>query len=702
MLGELLGYHPDIACLQEVDERMFSTCLEPTLSMLGFKGIYTNKAGRVREGSAMFWRKDRFRMVGRRDVVFRQLFPENSDPSTVTAAKYGPIFRDMLVSSPSLCKALQKVATIAHIALFVPSELSPSVEDLKPNGDSETMSPAVGHANHAQGVEIRSMRPFCVINTHLFFHYAAPHIRTMHVFAALLEAREVIEKALQDDDFACLCEDRHVPIVFCGDLNSDLNDGIPGAIELLRSGRLSKDHWDWYFGVHFTWDRNKSSNSDQEDSESRADDATARSSIKKHQESRTTRGISTEESGGAPTTTSLGDGVGFAEGGEIQKMIHTDVERCRPSSPRGESKHDLTLPHDEVMRLETTDRQQLSVSDEWEIVPGVDLESPFGSLASADGLRTELTNYVSGYQGLLDYIWYDPQSFEVEQLVVPPRKEALEGYLPSKRFPSDHLAVVADLRFKDSTTGRRRSEQDNFAALSAVEDQDHHAQQSQQSFSSSRFLRFPAEMYLVGEAVDAVRRGDVIAVPTDTIYGLACCANNKDAIQKIFDAKGRDEKKPVAICVADLDDVEKYARTSHLPKALLETLLPGPVTVLLPRLEDAQLAAGVTSTLGSERVGIRIPDAPFIRAICRQHRGALALTSANRSGSESPLRFGETLEVLEHCAAAFDAGVLGMERVGSTIIDLTREGEFRVIREGSGLGGTLHALTQRFFMKNTT
>lgn len=81
------------------------------------------------------------------------------------------------------------------------------------------------------------------------------------------------------------------------------------------------------------------------------------------------------------------------------------------------------------------------------------------------------------------------------------------------------------------------------------------------------------------------------------------------------------------------------APLQHLPEGLLEDLLPGPVTLLLQRRPDAPLAAQFNPGVGA--IGIRIPDSAFIRAVCRQHRAALALTSANISGSMSSVDVGE-------------------------------------------------------------
>ena len=75
---EILDYKPDIACLQEVDASAFNHLLEPGLKEFGFEGMYTNKAGRVNEGSATFWKSDRFQMVDRVEMEMRRFFPKNS------------------------------------------------------------------------------------------------------------------------------------------------------------------------------------------------------------------------------------------------------------------------------------------------------------------------------------------------------------------------------------------------------------------------------------------------------------------------------------------------------------------------------------------------------------------------------------------------------------------------------------------------
>ena len=93
--------------------------------------------------------------------------------------------------------------------------------------------------------------------------------------------------------------------------------------------------------------------------------------------------------------------------------------------------------------------------------------------------------------------------------------------------------------------------------------------------------------------------------------------------------------------------------------------------------------------------GIRVPNSNFIRGVCRTHGGAIALTSANISGSSSPTDVADFQELWPLCAAVFDAGALGADRAGSTIVDLSQAGSFRVVREGSEPASVRRTLTER-------
>ncbi|KAK9951618.1 hypothetical protein M0R45_007056 [Rubus argutus] len=200
----------------------------------------------------------------------------------------------------------------------------------------------------------------------------------------------------------------------------------------------------------------------------------------------------------------------------------------------------------------------------------------------------------------------------------------------------------------------------------------------------------PATEAHVEEAVEALRAKKVIAVPTDTLYGFACDACSLEAVNQIYEIKGRKHTSPLAICVGDVPDIERFAVIDHLPHGLLETLLPGPITLVLRRGESSMLENSLNPGLDS--IGVRVPDSNFIRNIARGLGSALALTSANLSGQPSSVCIKDFESLWEHCAYVYDGGVLPSGRAGSTVVDLTRLGKFKILRSGSAREETVAIL----------
>ncbi|PWA61406.1 DHBP synthase RibB-like alpha/beta domain-containing protein [Artemisia annua] len=200
----------------------------------------------------------------------------------------------------------------------------------------------------------------------------------------------------------------------------------------------------------------------------------------------------------------------------------------------------------------------------------------------------------------------------------------------------------------------------------------------------------PANEGCLDEAIEAVKDGKVIAVPTDTLYGFACDACSVKAVNRIYEIKGRKLTSPLAICVGDVSDIGRFVVTDHLPFGLLESLLPGPVTVVLTRGESSILEKSVNAGLDS--VGVRVPDSDFIRKIARGSGSALALTSANLSGQPSSVDINDFKNLWEHCAFVYDGGILPAGRAGSTIVDLTVLGKYKILRAGSAKEATISIL----------
>ncbi|KAK2987752.1 hypothetical protein RJ640_016347 [Escallonia rubra] len=195
----------------------------------------------------------------------------------------------------------------------------------------------------------------------------------------------------------------------------------------------------------------------------------------------------------------------------------------------------------------------------------------------------------------------------------------------------------------------------------------------------SALVRPATEEYAL-EAIDALKSGKVLAVPTDTLYGFACDACSIEAVHRIYEIKGREHTRPLAICVGDVWDIDRFAVTNHMPLGLLASLLPGPVTVVLKRGESSILEKSLNPGLDS--IGVRVPDCNFIRVIARGSGSALALTSANLSGKSSSVDIKDFKNLWEHCAYVYDGGVLPLGRAGSTIVDLTNIGKYKILRPG--------------------
>lgn len=195
---------------------------------------------------------------------------------------------------------------------------------------------------------------------------------------------------------------------------------------------------------------------------------------------------------------------------------------------------------------------------------------------------------------------------------------------------------------------------------------------------------------LVAMATESLLSGKVIAVPTDTIYGIAALVQNSEAVDRMYNIKNRDYSKPLAISVAEIKDIYRWGKVT-VSSDLLSELLPGAVTVVFERTEDLNPDLNP----GTSLVGIRIPDHKFVREISRSCQGPIALTSANVSSTQSTLNIQEFKNLWPQLDIVFDGGELGdtfHSRAGSTVVDLSVQGTFKIIREGSAIKSTLAAL----------
>ena len=188
----------------------------------------------------------------------------------------------------------------------------------------------------------------------------------------------------------------------------------------------------------------------------------------------------------------------------------------------------------------------------------------------------------------------------------------------------------------------------------------------------------------IDQAVQALAAGQLVGLPTETVYGLAADANNAAAVAQIFSRKGRPSSHPLIVHVAGAADVPRFAQAVPVfAQQLIEAFWPGPLTVILPRLAGvAGAAAG-----GHDSIGLRCPAHPVAHALlvaCSQAGiGGLAAPSANRFGQVSPTTAAHVSEALGDDLLVLDGGACAVG-IESTIVDCTRSAP--VLLRPGGIG----------------
>jgi len=165
-----------------------------------------------------------------------------------------------------------------------------------------------------------------------------------------------------------------------------------------------------------------------------------------------------------------------------------------------------------------------------------------------------------------------------------------------------------------------------------------------------------------------LRAGELVAFPTDTVYGVGAIAWDREAVGKLYVAKLRSLDKAIPILLADPADLDQVARdVSPAVSRLAERFWPGPLTMVVPR--SVQVPDEVTA--GGDSVAVRVPDHPLARALIREAGAPLATTSANLSGGPSPVTAHEVSAQLAGRVALILDGGRCPGGVASTVVDLT-------------------------------
>ena len=147
-------------------------------------------------------------------------------------------------------------------------------------------------------------------------------------------------------------------------------------------------------------------------------------------------------------------------------------------------------------------------------------------------------------------------------------------------------------------------------------------------------LIVPADQEGIARAVAILRVGGLVALPTETVYGLAARADSVEAVARIYRAKGRPAVNPLIVHAVSLPAAERLARFDDVARDLAIRYWPGPLTLVLPRRADAMLTAAVTAGLPS--VALRVPAHPVMQRVLVACEFPLAAPSANRSGGRQP------------------------------------------------------------------
>jgi L-threonylcarbamoyladenylate synthase len=192
----------------------------------------------------------------------------------------------------------------------------------------------------------------------------------------------------------------------------------------------------------------------------------------------------------------------------------------------------------------------------------------------------------------------------------------------------------------------------------------------------------------IASAAQALARGELVAIPTETVYGLAADARNPDAVRQIFSAKGRPADHPLIVHLPDRSAVSDWAAiVPPAAETLMDAFWPGPLTLVLKKAP----AVDPIITGGQNTVGLRLPAHPVAQALLRAFGGAVAAPSANRFGRISPTTAAHVREEFPDGGfRVLDGGasIVGLE---STIVDLSGD-QPRLLRPGHIAASAIEAL----------
>ncbi|WP_436346336.1 L-threonylcarbamoyladenylate synthase [Natronorubrum sp. FCH18a] len=179
-----------------------------------------------------------------------------------------------------------------------------------------------------------------------------------------------------------------------------------------------------------------------------------------------------------------------------------------------------------------------------------------------------------------------------------------------------------------------------------------------------------ADTEALERAAAAIRAGELVVYPTETVYGLGADALDADAVERVFEVKDRDRSKPVSLAVPTFETAveEEYVRANDRERAFAATFLPGPVTLLCER----RAVVPDILTAGGSRVGVRVPDCEPALALLERAERPITATSANVSGEPSARRVEEIGDRVLEAAVVLEADTgESRDTTESTVVDVS-------------------------------
>ena len=183
----------------------------------------------------------------------------------------------------------------------------------------------------------------------------------------------------------------------------------------------------------------------------------------------------------------------------------------------------------------------------------------------------------------------------------------------------------------------------------------------------------------IGDAVARLRQGGLVAVPTETVYGLAADSTDAAAVAEIYRTKGRPDFNPLIVHVPDLEAARTLGQFNGLAARFAAALWPGPLTLVVPKTEDCPVAAAVTA--GLDTIALRAPAHPVMRELLDASGLFLAAPSANRSGGISPTTADHVASSLGTAAPLILDGGPCERGLESTIVAVNGS-DYRILRPG--------------------